>query len=77
MHSAPCSNLYIVHIEGTPIIPLTYIRVTAVVWEYDDGQTDRQTDIHTQMCVTNIHFASVSLTRNVTSIYGTCYEFER
>jgi len=36
----------------------SYIRVRAVVWAYGRGQTDRQTDRHTQTRVTTIHFAS-------------------
>ena len=32
-------------LEGTPTIPLTCIRVCAVVWEY--GETERHTDRHT------------------------------
>jgi len=37
---------------GTPTVPASYIRVCAVVWECDNGQTD------TRARVTNTHFAS-------------------
>jgi len=30
-------------LESTPNIPLTYIWVCAVVWEFSEGQTHRQT----------------------------------
>ena len=33
-------------LEGTPTIPPSYIGVRAVVWEYGEGRTDRQTDRH-------------------------------
>jgi len=45
-------------------MPPSYIRVRAVVWAYDRGQTDTHTHTHTdrqtdtQMRVTTIHFAS-------------------
>jgi len=46
-----------VHHKGAPpTIPPHYIVVCAVVWECDEGQTDRQT--HTRTSMTNIHFAS-------------------
>jgi len=31
-------------LEGTPTIPPSYIRIRAVVWECDEGQTNRHTD---------------------------------
>jgi len=34
-------------LKGTPTIPLTYIRVRAVVWECGEAQTDRHKDRHT------------------------------
>jgi len=41
--------------RALPTIPLSYIRVFAVVWECGEGQTDRHRD--TQTAVANIHFA--------------------
>ena len=35
-------------LHGTCTVPLTYIRVRAVVWECSEGQTRRQTDTQTQ-----------------------------
>jgi len=43
-------------VEGTLTIPTSYIRVRAVVWECDEGQSGRHTD--SQTTVTNIHFTS-------------------
>ena len=45
---APIANLpNSAQIEGTPTILPTYIRVRVVVWECGEGQTDRQSDRHT------------------------------
>jgi len=41
---------------GTPTIPPSYMRVRAIVWACDEGETHRQTG--TQALVTTIHFAS-------------------
>jgi len=35
-------------LEGTPTIPITYIRVGAVAWICGEGQTDRHTDTQTR-----------------------------
>jgi len=47
-------------LQGTPTIAPSYIRVRAVVWECGEGQSDRETDRHTdtQTVVANIHFVS-------------------
>ena len=59
---APIANLRnSAQLWGTPIIPPTYIRIRAVVWECGEGQTDRQTRRQdTQTAVTNIHFSSAT-----------------
>jgi len=36
-------------LEGTPTIPSSYTRVSAVVWECGEGQTDRYTDARDHM----------------------------
>jgi len=45
-------------LDGTPYHSPRYIRVPAVVWEWGEEQTGRQTN--TQARVTNIHFASAT-----------------
>jgi len=43
---APIANLpNSAQLEGTPTIPPSYIRVSAVVWECSEGQTDRHTTV--------------------------------
>jgi len=44
----------------TPITPPSYIRVRAIVWAYDRGQTDRQTDSHTDARDHNTFASSTS-----------------
>jgi len=34
-------------LEGTPTIRSSYIRVRVIVWDYDEGQTDKHTDRQT------------------------------
>jgi len=68
---APIANLpSSAQLEGAPTILPSYIWVRAVVWACGEGQSHT----HTQICVTNIHFASSMswLTRNVTTwnVYG-------
>jgi len=53
-----------VQLESTPIIPPTYTRVRAVVWECGDGQTDRQTHRHRRR-VTIYISPRLRLTRSV------------
>jgi len=43
----PCTDCNSAQLEGTPTIPPTYIRVSAVVWECGDGQTHSHTERHT------------------------------
>jgi len=53
VHSAPIANPPNSTQLETPTIPRSYIRVRAVVWECDEGQT------YTQTAVANcIHFSS-------------------
>jgi len=58
---APIANPFnTAQLEGTPIIPTSYIRmirVRAVVWECGEGQTDRHIDRHTDG---RGHFASAT-----------------
>jgi len=60
---APIANLPTsAQLGATPTIPSSYIRIRAVVWACDRGQTDRHADARDQY----IHFASsIRLTRNV------------
>ena len=42
------------------------------MWEFGEGQTDRQTHTHTQTAVTSIHISRLRLTRNVINKIGSC-----
>jgi len=56
-------------LEGTPYHSPSYIWVCALVWEWGDGQTDRQTD--TQLAVVAIYILlQLRLMWNVTKCYS-------
>jgi len=56
--TVPGNEKAVKEVHGHPYHSPSYVRVYAVVWEYSEGQTYRQTD--TQTSVTNIHFASAA-----------------